>query len=130
VTTPARILLVDDSPTVRAALSAMLKDDFEVHTANDGLDGLARTALVRPDLILLDVQMPVLDGRATCRALRSDEATRNLPVILVTALDGEEDVEQGYGCGATDYVCKPVDRQELLAKVHAWLGATRPVEPS
>lgn len=120
-----RILLVDDSPTVRAALMAMLKDEFEVHTACDGLDGLARTALVRPDLILLDVQMPVLDGRATCKALRADEASRDLPIILVTALVGEEDVEQGYGCGATDYVCKPVHKEELLAKVHGWLGARR-----
>lgn len=126
----ATILVVDDSATSRAALASMLRDSYEVHTANDGLDGLARTSLLHPDLILLDVQMPVMDGRDTCKALRMDAATHDTPVILVTALDGEDDVEMGYTCGATDYICKPVDRDELLAKVETWLEAARPVEPS
>ena len=121
----AKILVVDDSATSRGAMLAILCPDYEVHSASDGLEGVARANVVRPDLILMDVNMPVLDGRAACRALRADPVNQGTPVILVTALDAEDDVELGYRCGANDYVCKPVDEAELRAKVASCVNARR-----
>ena len=121
-----RILIVDDAFTSRLALETVLSRDYEVHVAADGAAGVERALAVRPDLILLDVVMPVMDGFEACRALRAQEATRCTPIILVTSRDHEHDVETGYVSGATDYVLKPADRLELLSKVETWLAAAQP----
>ena len=117
------LLLVDDAVTSRLALYGMLVGRFEVHAAADGHAGVALAREIRPDLILLDVVMPVMDGLEACRALRADPATSATPIILVTSLNDEWDLEAGYAAGCTDYVIKPVDREELLAKVDSWLAA-------
>jgi DNA-binding response OmpR family regulator len=121
--TRKRILIVDDSATHRLWLEQMLASRYDVDVAIDGEAGLSAAAAQHPDLILLDVVMPGLDGFSTCRELRLRAETRQTPVIMVTTKDEEIDVETGYSSGCTDYVYKPVDQLELLAKVESWLDA-------
>ena len=116
-----RVLIVDDSPTYRLWLEMMLQHRYEVFTAEDGEAALRCGASVQPDLILLDVVMPKLDGLSACRALRERAETRTTPIILVTSQNEEWDVEAGFTSGCTDYVMKPVDQLELLSKVESWL---------
>jgi len=116
-----RVLIVDDSPTYRLWLEMMLKHRYEVFTAADGEAALRCGMSVRPDLILLDIVMPKLDGLSACKALRERPETRTTPIILVTSQNEEWDVEAGFTSGCTDYVLKPVDQLELLAKVESWL---------
>ena len=116
-----RVLIVDDSPTYRLWLEMMLQHRYEVFTAEDGEAALRCGASIQPDLILLDVVMPKLDGLSTCRALRDRPETRTTPIILVTSQNEEWDVEAGFTSGCTDYVMKPVDQLELLSKVESWL---------
>ena len=118
-----RLLLVDDAVTSRLALYGMLVGRFDVHTATDGASGIAKAREVQPHIILLDVVMPVMGGLEACRILRDDPATAACPIILVTSLNDEWDIEAGYVNGCTDYIIKPVDREELLAKVDSWLAA-------
>jgi putative two-component system response regulator len=118
-----RLLVVDDAATSRFALVSMLGDRYEVHTAADGRAGVEMAHATLPHLILLDVVMPVMDGFAACRALRANPATHATPIILVTSQDDEWDVQAGYTSGCTDYVVKPADRTELLAKIESWLAA-------
>lgn len=116
-----RVLIVDDSPTYRLWLEMMLQHRYEVFTAEDGEAALRCGASVQPDLILLDVVMPKLDGLSTCRALRARPETSTTPILLVTSQNEEWDVEAGFTSGCTDYVMKPVDQLELLSKVESWL---------
>lgn len=119
-----RILIVDDSSTHRLWLELMLGSRYEIDVASDGESGLRSAVANRPDLILLDVVMPGVDGFAACRELRKRPETRQTPVIMVTTRDEEMDVETGYSNGCTDYISKPVDQLELLAKVESWLDAS------
>lgn len=119
-----RILIVDDSSTHRLWLELMLGSRYDIDVAVDGEAGLRAAVANKPDLILLDVVMPGLDGFTTCRALREQTETRKTPVIMVTTKDEEIDVETGYTSGCTDYISKPVDQLELLAKVESWLDAS------
>jgi len=121
--TKPRLLLVDDAVTSRLALYAILVGRFEVHTATDGHSGVAMARALQPHIILLDVVMPVMGGLEACRILRADPQTAATPIILVTSLNDEWDLEAGFAAGCTDYVIKPVDREELLAKVDSWLAA-------
>ena len=124
------ILVVDDSATARFALAAVLGSRFDVAMATNGRAALTAAAELKPDLILLDVVMPIMDGFEACRALRDGEATRGTPIILVTAQDEEWDVETGYASGCNDYVTKPVDRVELIAKIDSWLDVVTEREPA
>ena len=119
----ARILVVDDSATVRHWIMKQLQG-YDVRLAFDGQDGIARAIEIEPDLILMDVVMPHMDGLAACRALRRNPVTASLPIIMVTSQDEEWDVAEGYVSGCTDYIAKPVDPEELLVKVATWLAAT------
>ena len=114
---------MDDSSTHRLWLELMLGSRYDIDVAVDGEGGLKAAVANKPDLILLDVVMPGLDGFTTCRALRQRAETRQTPVIMVTTKDEELDVETGYTSGCTDYIAKPVDQLELLAKVESWLEA-------
>lgn len=125
-----RILIVDDSATHRFWLEMMLEGRYDVKVAFDGQGALDCVAAFRPELVLLDVVMPGMDGHAACRALRARPDARHVPIILVTSQRDEADVEAGFSCGCTDYITKPVDQVELLAKVESWLGvATHSEEP-
>lgn len=111
----ARILIVDDSPTEVYKLSAMLeKHGHEILTAENGADGIAKAREERPDLILMDVVMPGLNGFQATRQLTRGAETSDIPVIIVTTKDQETDRVWGRRQGACDYLTKPVDEPSLL----------------
>jgi twitching motility two-component system response regulator PilH len=115
-----KILIVDDSPTDRHYLSELLaKKGYSVVTAEDAEDGIAKAKVSKPDLILMDVVMPGVNGFQATRTLTNDDATRHIPIILVTSKNQETDRVWGMRQGAKDYVSKPVDEKELVAKVAA-----------
>lgn len=97
------------------------REGFEVIDAASGTEGLALIRQHNPDLVLLDLMLPGMDGLEVCAALRSDRATRSIPVIMLTAKDAESDVVLGLGVGADDYVTKPFSPRELVARVKAML---------
>jgi DNA-binding response OmpR family regulator len=118
-----KILLVDDSSTVLLMERMILsKNEYEVVTAKDGQEGVEKAVSEKPDLILMDVVMPRMDGFEACRQLSEREETRAIPVIMVTTRGELASVESGYSSGCTDYVTKPINGLELLAKVRSCLG--------
>jgi DNA-binding response OmpR family regulator len=118
-----KILLVDDSGTILMMEKMILaREPYELVTAKDGLEAIQKAASERPDLILLDVVMPNLTGFEALRRLRADEATKSTPVIMVTTRGEAENVESGYEGGCSDYITKPIDAVELLAKVRNYLA--------
>ena len=118
-----RILLVDDSPTVLMMEKMLLaKGGYDLVTAKDGEEAVSKASRDAPDLILLDAIMPRMNGFETCRALRATALTRDTPIIMVTTRTEMEHVENAYESGCTDYVTKPIDGGELLAKVRSYLG--------
>ena len=116
----ARILVVDDIDSNVRLLEAKLSAEYyEVLTASDGPTALAMAASERPDIILLDVMMPGMDGFSVCRRLKNDPETRHVPVVLVTALDGRADRVAGLEAGADDFLTKPIDDVMLFARVRS-----------
>jgi class 3 adenylate cyclase len=122
----SRILVVDDTPANLQALAGTLKDKgYQISVATSGRQALEAVARVRPDLILLDVMMPEMDGFETCKRLKSSEATSDIPVIFLTARTETSDIVQGFELGAVDYVSKPFNPPELLARVNTHLTIDR-----
>lgn len=118
----SKILIVDDEPFNVDYLEQELEDlGYETSSASNGREALDQVAADPPDLILLDVMMPVMDGFETCRRLKEDEETRLIPVIIMTALDAMEDRIQGIEAGADDFLTKPVDERELFARIQTAL---------
>lgn len=118
-----KILLVDDSTTVLLMEKMILsKGPYQVVTAINGEEAVAKAATEKPDLILLDVVMPKMNGFEACRALRAQETTRSTPIIMVTTRGEEANVETGYASGCSDYITKPINAPELLAKLRSFLG--------
>ncbi len=116
----ARILVVDDIDANVRLLEAKLEAEYyEVLTANDGPTALAIAASEKPDIVLLDVMMPGMDGFQVCRRLKDDPETRHIPVVLVTALDGRADRIQGLEAGADEFLTKPIDDVMLFARVRS-----------
>jgi putative two-component system response regulator len=113
-----RILLVDDTPVNIRILNELLHDAYQISVATNGPDALRLASQYSPDLILLDIMMPGMDGYEVCRQLKADEATRNIPVIFVTAMDEVEDEARGLKIGAVDYLIKPLQPAIVLARVH------------
>jgi DNA-binding response OmpR family regulator len=119
---PQRILVVDDNPTNRDILDMRLKaNGYEVLHAGDGEEALAAAIEHRPDLILLDVMMPKMNGIEVCRRLKADPALPFMPIVLVTARADSQDVVEGLEAGADEYLTKPVDQKALVARVKALL---------
>jgi two-component system response regulator MprA len=115
-----RVLVVDDEPAVRESIERALRHDgFEVTVAADGREAIRRMAVVRPDVVLLDVLMPQIDGLEVCKRMR-DTGNRT-PVLMLTARDAVNDRVAGLEAGADDYLAKPFALEELLARVHALL---------
>lgn len=120
-TTP-RVLIVDDEPVARNTLRGMLlAEGYQLILAVNGQEALAQVAQEPPDVILLDVMMPGMDGFEVCRHLRNDSRWQHIPVILVTALDSKEDLAHGLDAGADEFVSKPVNTLELQARVRSML---------
>ena len=120
------ILIVDDAPENLAVLAELLQPDYRVLAANSGARALKLSAAQpRPDLILLDVMMPDMDGYEVFRHLQGDPHTRGIPVIFVTAMNAVEDEERGLEMGAADYIAKPLRPRIVLARVHTQLALKR-----
>jgi two-component system, cell cycle response regulator DivK len=118
-----RILVVEDQADSRRIIRDMLAStEYEVIEAENGEEALAAIAKQRPDLILMDVQLPIMDGYTATRRIKADPALQSIPIIAVTsfALDGEEKIAKAAGCD--DYVPKPYSPRELLAKIHQYLS--------
>ena len=125
-TKPPTILIVDDNAQNLELIVAYLDElDCKVLTAVDGIDGLESAQANTPDLILLDVMMPRMSGFECCRKLKSDPATRDIPVVMVTALNEIGDIERGVECGTDDFVTKPVNRLELITRVKSLLRVSQ-----
>lgn len=123
----ARILVVDDEPSILKLIRVNLeRDGYEVETASDGKAALELADRLRPDLILLDVMLPELDGLAVCRALHQNPATRHIPIIMLSARGEEVDRVLGLEMGADDYITKPFSPRELLARIKARLRRNQP----
>jgi DNA-binding response OmpR family regulator len=117
-----RVLVVDDHPpTIQLIRAALEEMGLEVSSAGNGAEGLLAIRQQRPDLVILDVMMPVMDGFQTVRVLRQDTETADLPVILLTARSADEDVARGWSSGASCYLTKPFEVTELTSLVKRML---------
>lgn len=114
--------MVDDSPTATLWHRLLLEDEgYEVLTAVDGVEGVRVAQAHGPELVLLDVIMPRMNGFEACRALRDDDRTRDIPVLMLTTRSEMQHVMKGFESGCNEYLTKPVDRTELLTKVRSYL---------
>ena len=120
------VLVADDEPDIRDLVAIRLaRASYRVATARDGTEAVERAVELRPDLIVLDVNMPGQDGFETSRRLREDPRTSHVPVVFLTARTREQDVVTGYARGGDGYVTKPFEPHELLARVDALVGVGR-----
>ena len=120
-----RLLLVDDEPTNLQVLRHILQADYRLLFATDGEHALQVAREQRPDLVLLDIMMPNMDGYAVCCALKADAATASIPVIFITALDDSQDETAGFDVGGVDYLTKPVSPPVVRARVRTHLSLVR-----
>ncbi len=119
---PASILVVDDQPiNIKLLQRKLEREGYEVLTAYNGIECLESVAMRKPDLILLDVMMPEMDGIETCAKLKENEDTEAIPIIFITAKSSKEGKLEGLGVGAVDYITKPIDLEETLARVKTQL---------
>ncbi len=120
--TPARILVVDDAAANLQLLTNLLTEHgYTVHPASDGELALEFVRTTLPDLILLDIRIPGMDGYEVCRRLKADERTREVPVIFISILEDERDKVKGFREGAVDYITKPFQPEEVLARIQTHL---------
>jgi two-component system, OmpR family, alkaline phosphatase synthesis response regulator PhoP len=120
-----KILVVDDEIYIVHILDFSLGiEGYEVMTALDGEQALAKVAQDKPDLIVLDIMMPKLDGYETCKALKSNPETKDIPVILLSAKGRNVDQKVGFEVGADDYITKPFSPRKLVERINAILGQT------
>ena len=118
-----KILLVDDSETILQMEQMILaKEPYELFVARDGVEGVARALECSPDLILMDVVMPRMGGFEALRELRGNHRTSSVPVVMVTTKAEADSIETGYASGCSDYIVKPIDSMELIAKVRDLMG--------
>jgi DNA-binding response OmpR family regulator len=118
------ILLVDDEPNLRELLRHMLEvGNFQVYEAEDGQDALDKLAIMTPDVIILDVMMPNLDGVSLCKQLRDTDRFATLPIVMLSGKTQYRAVQEGLAAGADRYLCKPITVSELLETVRELLSA-------
>ena len=123
-----RVLVVDDSSINRQILAGVLAKDYEVETAEDGASALALAIKAPPELVLLDIMMPGIDGYEVCRRMRANSATANVPVIFVTAVGEEADELKGFQLGAVDFMTKPLKPALVIARVRTQIELRRTTE--
>lgn len=122
----SKILIVDDEPAIIAALSLRLEaNGYEAISAVDGVTGLNKARAEKPDLIILDIMLPKMDGFKVCRMLKFDEKYNFIPIIMLTAKVQQADADQGKEAGADAYMIKPFRSEELLAKIKELLGGKK-----
>ncbi len=117
-----KILVVDDSKVALMTTQMALASKYECVTAENGAIAVEMASLEKPDLILMDVVMPTMDGFQACRQIRMLPETNGIPIIMVTTRGEAINVETGYECGCNDYVTKPIDKVELLTKIENLIG--------
>jgi CheY-like chemotaxis protein len=117
-----KILIVEDVALNRDLLTQMLDEDYTVVTAEDGAAGVAKAAAERPDLVLMDLSLPVIDGWEAVRRIKADPATASIPVIAVTAHAMSGDEEKARAAGCDDFLTKPIDEDLLFAALRRWLA--------
>ena len=120
-----KILIIDDSRISQALVAEIFCGKYELEFQNDGPAGISAAQHHSPDLILLDIHMPKMDGFEVCRILKGDEKTRDIPVVFITTLDSETEKVKGFEAGAEDYVVKPFYMEELEARVRVHLASRR-----
>ncbi len=126
------VLVVDDDAAMRDFLkNSLAPENLAVHTAASGEEGIKQALTLNPDLLLLDLRMPTMDGVAVCRAIRKHNKLGNIPILVVTGSLSREQIEESMTAGADDFVSKPIDTQDLCIRVRAllkWKHITDPVE--
>lgn len=129
-TRPPRVLIVDDDPKGAELLEAYLSGtDCDLRIAEDGEQALREVAQWHPDVVLLDVMMPRISGFEVCKRLRSDPATRDVGIVMVTALDQPSDVDRAVEVGTDDFITKPINKADLLLRVRSLLESVRNKKP-
>jgi CheY-like chemotaxis protein len=129
-TRPPRVLIADDNPQGVELLEAYLADTgYEIDTAADGEAALAKVRSWRPDLVLLDVMMPKISGFEVSKQIRAAPETRDIAVLMITALDQPSDIDRGVEAGALDFLTKPINKAELLRRVREALASRRFGQP-
>lgn len=114
----ALIIVIDDDPIIRKIIHSQLeKANYQVITAEDALEGIGRIISEKPNLILLDVVMPQIDGYETLQLIKSNSELKDIPIIMLTARDEVEDMLKAFDCGADDYLAKPFEFPELIARI-------------
>lgn len=116
-----RILIIEDNADTRKFIEAMLGKEFDIITAENGVIGIDYARNKSPDLILLDIMLPILSGYDACSLLKKDERTRHIPIIFLSAKNSVPDITHGLTTGADDYIPKPFDYKELVARIRARL---------
>ncbi|MBN1506219.1 MAG: response regulator [Sedimentisphaerales bacterium] len=125
--TQTKILVVDDQPDLLSTVEYRLRfAGCDVVTASNGQEGLAKAALEKPDLILLDMNMPIMNGQEMLERLRADPSLKRIPVIMLTAQCEPQDIAAASALGISDYVTKPFDFTQLMDKVRAAIANTKP----
>lgn len=123
---PPRILVVDDEADLVSVLRFGLEaEGYVVLSAGDGEEGLAKARTERPDLMVLDLMLPKLDGYKVCRALKFDERFKSMPIIILSARSGEQDRQLAFDMGADEFITKPYDMQDLLERIQVELRQNR-----
>jgi len=123
VSKKSKILVIDDDPDAVETMTAILETrDYEVVTALSGLEGITKAREEKPDLIIMDVMMPKLDGFTICKMIKDNEQIKNIPVILLTGKGLVGDVEKGFAAGASDYMIKPIDWERLFVKIEKFIS--------
>jgi len=120
---PSKVLIVDDNPQMVELLAAHVEQlpQVTILTASDGQEALQKVAAEPPDLVLLDIMMPRMSGFEVCRRMKTDPATKQIPIVMVTALDELADIERGVEVGANDFLVKPINPAELRSRVETLL---------
>ncbi|PIU18344.1 MAG: hypothetical protein COT16_02465 [Elusimicrobia bacterium CG08_land_8_20_14_0_20_44_26] len=118
----AKILIVDDDPDAREILSSRIKSfGYEVREAQNGWEAVECLKKYKPDLILMDIMMPKLDGYTACKIIKEDESTKKIPIIFLTAKELLGEIEKAFACGGDDYVIKPVSWERLVPKIKKFI---------
>ena len=127
----ARVLIVDDDEFIGQLIQLKVTQlGYEVVRARDGEEGLRAAEAARPDVILLDLMMPRMNGLEMCRKLRAEEWGKEIPVVMLTARAQDRDIERGFAVGATDYLVKPFSPRELQARLRAMMERTAHLAPA